>query len=400
MQKVIYMTTNYSAGPQALGYYYQIRYGLLHLLQGKEEFKIAIEKTDDVETIDTDGLREMLQLKHHTGKNASLTDSSKDLWKTLRAWSDNLYTGKFSLSDTSLLLVTNAKAAPNSILSLLCPNDKRNSQEAKKRINDFLNRTKNQEIKDLAKVYTDCLTEKQREELVSSICVLDLSYNITEIPNAVKKMFITAHKKHHDAIYEGIAGWWEERVIQHLVNHSTNFITRLEVQTKLSDINEQLKMDGLPSRFKDEPVPTTFDINPDERQFVRQLRVIGINEKRITHAIRDYYRAFQDRSFWVRTNLIFDRDLETYNQRLIEKWDEYVAIKQDSFERLSGKTIDDAGNDECKVLGEDIYEHVRALKIAVRQENPYEHITRGSYHILADDNPPKVWWHPQFQKMV
>lgn len=63
------MTIDSSAGPHALGYYYQIRYGLWHVLQGKEEFKIAIEKTDDIETVDLDGLREMLQLKHHMGNN-------------------------------------------------------------------------------------------------------------------------------------------------------------------------------------------------------------------------------------------------------------------------------------------------------------------------------------------
>ncbi len=394
------MTIDSSAGPHALGYYYQVRYSLLHILQGKEELKIAIEKTDDVETIDAEGLREMLQLKHHMGKNTALTDSSKDLWKTLRAWSSNLYKGQFSLIDTSLLLITNAKAAPGSILSFLCPNDQRDPQEAKKRISEFLNKTKSQEIKDLAKLYTDYLTEQQREELVRAIYVLDLSYSITEIPEVVKPLFITAHKKHHDAIYESIEGWWLDQVIRHLSSKSVNFITRFEVQAKLSDINEHLKMEGLPSLYRDEPVPADIDIQQGERQFVRQLLIIGVNEKRIFHAIRDYYRAIWDRSYWLRTNLLFDRELETYHQRLVEKWDEYAAIQQDNFKKQSGKTIDDAADDECKLLGEDIYEHIRSLKIPVRHENPYEHITRGSYHILANDNPPKVGWHPQFRKML
>lgn len=394
------MTFDSSAGPHALGYYYQIRYGLWHILQGKEEFKIAIEKTDDIETVDSDGLRAMLQLKHHTGQNASLTDSSKDLWKTIRAWSNNLYTGKFSLIDTSLLLVTNAKAAPNSILSLLCLNDKRNPKEAKKRISEFLQRTKSQETKDLAKVYIDCLTEQQRDELINAICVLDLSYSITEIPDVVKSSFTTAHKKHHDAIYQSIEGWWFNRVVNHLSDKSGSFITRFEVQTELSDINEQLKMDGLPSRFKDEQVPADTNVSEDKRQFVRQLRVLDINERRILHAIRDYYRAVSERSYWLRTNLLFDQDLDTYHDRLVEKWDDYVAIQQDKFKRESGKLVDDADEDECKLLGEDIYEYIRGLKIPVKRENPYEHVTRGSYHILADHNPPKVWWHPQFHKML
>lgn len=393
------MTTDYSAGAQALGYYYQVRYALLHILNGKEELKIAIERTDDIETVGASNLREMLQLKHHTSKNASLTNSSIDLWKTLRAWSDNLNNEKFSLSDTSLLLVTNAKAASNSIASFLCPNNKRDPKEAYNRIDQFLKTTKNQKIIDLAKVYSDTLTSKQKKQLVNSIFIIDLSHNIMEIPDAIKAMFITAHKKHHQAIYESIEGWWFDRVVTHLANQSSNFISKLEVQAKLSDINEQLKMDGLPSRFKDAMVPSEFDIS-DERRFVQQLRKIGVSDKRILHAIRDYYRAVQDRLFWMRTELIFDDDLNTYHQRLIEKWDEYVAITQDTFERTGGRLLEDADDDECRNFGEAIYNYICNLKIAIRQENPYEHITRGSYHILADEDPPHVWWHPRFMGVL
>lgn len=394
------MTVDSSAAAQALGYYHQVRFSLFHILQGQEELKIAIEKTDDIETVDAKGLREMLQLKHHANQNSSLTDSSIDFWRTLRAWSSNLYSGQFSLDNTSLLLVTNAKVSPNSFLSFLCPNDQRNVHEARKQIRAFLERTKNSQIKEFAKVYSDCLTAQQQEQLVNAICVLDLSYSITEIPDKVKRLFTTAHKKHHDAIYQSIEGWWFNRVVNHLSDKSGELITRFEVQNELSDINEQLKMDGLPSIFKDEQAPADTNVGEDKRQFVQQLRILDVNERRIVHAIRDYYRAVSERSYWLRTNLLFDQDLDTYHSRLVEKWDDYVAVRHDKFKRETGKPIDDADEDECKVLGEEIYEYVRSLKISVRREDPYEHVTRGSYHILADHNPPKVWWHPRFHKML
>jgi hypothetical protein len=86
------MTTSFSAGPQALGYLYQARYSLYTILCN-EEFELSVESLDDI-AFEADGNpRELLQLKHQTNRAASLTDSSPDLWKTLRVWSELVQSG-------------------------------------------------------------------------------------------------------------------------------------------------------------------------------------------------------------------------------------------------------------------------------------------------------------------
>src|SRR6266446_8657025 len=59
--------SDFSAAPSALG-------------------AISIEKLDDVAFEEDGEPKQLLQFKHHVINSATLTDSSTDLWKTLRVW--------------------------------------------------------------------------------------------------------------------------------------------------------------------------------------------------------------------------------------------------------------------------------------------------------------------------
>lgn len=48
-------TDKYSAGEQGLGYIYQARLALLHLLQLPEDTAVCLEKDDDLDFADSDG---------------------------------------------------------------------------------------------------------------------------------------------------------------------------------------------------------------------------------------------------------------------------------------------------------------------------------------------------------
>lgn len=82
----------YSAAPSALGYIYQVRYPLLKSLlplRKIEQFVVYTETLDDV-VFETGGeAPELLQTKYIINRAADLTDSSTDLWKTLRIWCSN-----------------------------------------------------------------------------------------------------------------------------------------------------------------------------------------------------------------------------------------------------------------------------------------------------------------------
>lgn len=82
------MTNLFSAANSMVGYLYQCREALLLAINETNSFPnlfVSVERFDDVAFDNNATSSAQLQLKHHC-KPANLTDSSVDLWKTLRIW--------------------------------------------------------------------------------------------------------------------------------------------------------------------------------------------------------------------------------------------------------------------------------------------------------------------------
>lgn len=384
------MSTEFSAGSQALGYLYQARYALYLVLTGNQELEIAIESLDDITFFDSENnAEELLQLKHHTNKQASLSDSSTDFWKTIRVWSTQLKESQILLPGTLLTLVSTSRASDNSIASWLRPID-RNPLLAAQKMRHVANTSTNKSLSKSFEAF-DALTSTQQETLINSIQILDSSSNIVEIVPRIKDELIGVRREFRDNVYERLEGWWFSKVVQHLSNNSANPISGFEVQDKICEINDQFKPDALPIDFLDLELSEETELSQDDRRFVLQLKEIAINNKRIEKAILDYYKAFQQRSKWLREELVLGDEIERYEKKLIDEWERYFLMLQDE---ISG---DEENESELKKRGRDIYnwmEQKADFRIRSKVTEPY--VMRGSYHMLADRNPPPVSWHPKF----
>ena len=108
--------TAFSAADPALGYLYQARFALLESLQRLSEertFSVLLETLDDV-VFDQQGTAlDLLQLKHHRSGTANLTDTSTDLWKSLRVWIEGRSSGAIP-KDAQLFLITTARVGEGS----------------------------------------------------------------------------------------------------------------------------------------------------------------------------------------------------------------------------------------------------------------------------------------------
>ena len=120
--------TTFSAADSALGYLYQVRVALLWSLRRARagaDFVVSLETLDDVtfETLLATGPKadELLQTKHHRKTEASLTDASGDLWKSLRVWFEGRANNAIP-SDAALCLLTTG-AAPKDGAAWLLRND-------------------------------------------------------------------------------------------------------------------------------------------------------------------------------------------------------------------------------------------------------------------------------------
>jgi hypothetical protein len=391
------MSTEFSAGPHALGYYYQVRYALYLILNSREETKLSveIETLDDIVIKNKDKLSELIQTKHHVAKNVSLTDSSKELWKTIRIWSTYLQEKKISPSDVILTLITTAKASDNSIAVLLCPDNHRDPEIACQKLVEVAKTSENKYLQKCFEVFMD-LEEQQRKMLVESIQILILSPNISDTPKEIKRFLSAVRREYRDRVYEQLEGWWFDKVISHLNSNSQELITKFEVENKIAEINEQYGPDVLPDNYSNAKIPDSHNPKLEKRRFVMQLKIINLPQVRIKMAKSDYYKAYKQRAEWLKKHLLFVDESNKYENKLAREWQEYFYGRED--EDIS---IDEASEQELKKIGRQIYNQImKEVDIPIRPKFKEKYMMRGSYHILADKKPPEIGWHPKFEELL
>ena len=390
-------TDKYSAGEQGLGYIYQARLALLHLLQLPEDTAVLLEKDDDLDFIDGDGGKSLASLKHKAAGDR-LTDLSADFWKSVNIWLARHKRDGRTLSNMRFLLFTTATVSADSFLARLLPDQPAaagNAATLTELADAALAKSKSQLIGPIAKEFNE-LSDSEKQDFLERILILDNSPRIGDIPATIRdKHMRSIRREHREFVFERLEGWWADAVIKQLTGASTEGIFGYEVSDKLSNFAEEYKADNLPITFRGKVPADEIDTETDPRLFVAQLREIGISSSRIRSAILDYYRAFEQRSAWARENLLVSGEVEEYEDRLADEWNRYKDV---AFEKLK----DDSAEDALREAGATLYTwaefetgRIESLRIRARVTEAY--VLRGSFHILADAKPePRVYWHPRF----
>lgn len=377
-----------SARLSALGYVYQIFSYSLYLAMRNPSNKyreIFIERFDDIEISEGGKTTESIQIKH-VEKN--LTNRSSDLWKTLRAWSENYQQGCIHLPDAILTIVTTAKAPDGSIASFLQLDGRDTEKACRLLVAETKKPTDSLETQFSA---FNNLNHDQQRRLVNAIYIQDESLNIDQIPQKIKDSFYGVQPENIDDLYEKLTGWWLNQVITHLRNESKEPIFTSKVFSKIADINDRLKERIIPDLFFNASPPDDYDW--DSRTFVTQMKLINLPENTRFKAIRDQYRASKLRTWLVDEAHL--TDLEEYDQELIEDWE---LIFQSS---LSTSELPALTDESAQKTGREIYFKVQERRTPILQQLSKGYITRGSFHILADKKiDPIVGWHPNFKTLL
>lgn len=390
-------TDKYSASEQGLGYIYQARLALLHILQLSEETVVFLEKDDDLDFIDGDGGKSLASLKHKAVGDR-LTDLSTDFWKSVNIWLERYKRDGRSASSLQFFLFTTGTVSTDSFLTRLLPDQPAPSRDLTpltELANASLANSKSQLIAPIAVLFNE-LSEPEKQDFLERILILDCSPRIDDIPSIIKdKHMRSIRREHREFVFERLEGWWTDAVIKQLTHARPEGIFGYEVSDKLSNFAEEYKADNLPITFRGKQPSGEIDIEEDPRLFVAQLREIGLSSSRIRSAVLDYYRAFEQRSAWARENLLVSGEVEEYEDRLADEWNRYKDVV---FEKLA----DDSAENALREAGATLYNWAEfetgkfeSLRIRARVTEPY--VLRGSFHILADATPePRVYWHPRF----
>jgi hypothetical protein len=380
---------DFSAQESALGYLYQARYALLLLLEGPEEREVVLETLDDIVLSEAGTPADLLQTKHHTTSTAHLTNSSTELWKTLRIWSTHLKDDIIRVPPTTLTLITTGIAPAGSIASNLRPGIQRRCAAGLDGLRKIAETSENADLKTAFEAFR-ALSADQQQRLAEAIFILDNSPDISDTGDRIRDRIRAAvDRQNRDALYERLEGWWFGKVVDQLRSRNPVPIAGFEVYDKLRAIAEQLAPDALPIDYLDAR-PERLSPSSDDRMFVRQLRAIDVGLPRIEKAMLDFYRAFEQRSRWAREELLVGDEVEQYERRLIDEWERFAAAVTEVLDATPSEI-------ELKRVGRHIFnwmEQTADLRIRSNVTEPY--VMRGSFHLLANKPSPNVWWHPRF----
>lgn len=379
----------FSASASALGYFYQPRFAMYYLLQLDETACVFIEKQDDLEFEEKNGQLILGSMKHKK-PGEKLGDLATDFWKSIRVWLASYKVLKTS-KDLRFFLFTTAEAnGPFSKLFLpdavILKDGETLAQKALKKMKESKSETVT-----LVQQRLDELSDNEKEDFFSRIKIFDSLPRVEELPRVIQSTYFrTIDSKSRDAVFQRLEGWWTNEIVLLLTHERVDPISGSELSDMMCLIADQYKSDNLPITFGGTE-PEKIDGESDPRLFVAQLREIGISSDRIRHAIIDYYRAFEQRSAWARESLLVSGEIERYEARLKEEWERYSAVIFDG--------LDSAASERLLVeKGEELYTwaQMECMHLKIRPRVDEAFVVRGNFQILANVNPPGVYWHPQF----
>ena len=140
--------------------------------------------------------------------------------------------------------------------------------------------------------------------------------------------------------------------------------------------------------FKDGDV---IEIDGDLRVFLQQLRLFDAPKSMLELALKNYYRAFEQRNKWTVDGLLNPGELGIFDQKLEEQWQEQQSFLE-IFENL--ETEQDKKRYSAKLYQACQKDGV----VPIRPEFIEGYLSKGSYHILADKL--QIGWHPEFEKLA
>jgi len=383
----------FSAKEPSLGYLYQIQYALFLLLNVEEDVnaKILIEALDDIE-LQVDENIELYQAKYHLKQSTNLTDRSPDFWKTIRVWSEQISDNTVNIDNTVFTLLTRENISVNSVMSDI--KNKKNVDDIVKKLNEIAKEVKENATNKKGYLAFKALSTTKQKKLIEKIYIVDSSLDFEDIQKKIKNILrYSAEPLKLNALVERIEGWFLNNSILHLQGKK-EFIGSDELGQQIHLIVDSFKQDNLPMDFPNKIILTEEELeNIKFFRFIKQLQLINLSSRMETTAISDYYRAFQQRSKWLRENLLNPQEEIVYDKKLIDEWDRKFGALLDDTEDIS---------DEEKVIqGKKFYRNFyidNVPRVFIRERFQETYLILGSCHMLSDRL--KIGWHPDFEEIL
>lgn len=357
----------------------------------EENYALKLENLDDIELI-YDGNTTLYQTKYHID-GANLTDSNPDFWKTIRVWSTAIYNGFVDIDKTSFHLITTSAIGPGSVLGKLkYDQTSRKTSEIVSSLRSIANGSANKALESAFTAFT-ALNEEQQIKLVEKINIIDNSCSIDSALDDIKRnLSIATTYKNIDNFAEKLQGWWVNRCIE-LLQNKRDKILYSDLHLQIDSLRDEYTVDNLPDDFLSIVIPEEDIAGQQNKVFVKQLELISQQSLVVKKAITDFIKAYKQRSEWIRTDLLNIQELDTFDYKLFDYWENIFGAMKDDCQGVDSAKLQELGASFYRT-----YFHYATPPIKIRERFTSSYLTRGSYHILADDK--KIGWHPNFDELL
>lgn len=386
------MANSHDATGSMLGYLFQCRYALLAALDEAKTNpgnELSIERFDDIAFEESGEPHELIQTKHSVTAG-TLNDMSVDVWKTLLIWIQRAEGDPQRISRSRFVLLTTGTAADDSGVSALRQDtDHRNINLAIEKLLAAAKQSKNLTTQEARERFIS-MDETTRSLMVTRIWVFDEAPNIVNVRHEIEtELTLHAPTGKVGAFTDHLEGWWFSRIINGLTSSVSPAISLNSLHTKILEIANGFSVDGLPLHPGIETlVGPSLDKN-DQRPFVKQMRFIDLDERNAAAGAQDYYKAFTQRSRWVREELLLDEESSRYDADL-----------NDAFEREMLATVTDENlscEESKKSCGKKLFHWARRHPMPLRNRDELW-LSAGSFQMLADR--AEIGWHPDYKQKL
>ena len=372
---------------QYLGYSLQATRFLVRLLEAVDGDHICLEVFEDVGVERASGERVAEQSKSNITTNP-LTDRSVGLWKTLRNWIDAVTSGELSSSDTLFAFFVANPSIGTIAKSFHEATDETAAGKAlefaKKEFGWGEGKTK---IAEALEPHLKVVFEANPDVVAALLCRFNVIQTTHDDPLDELRPLMLNKLVSEDACDDIICwahGWVKEH-IDRLIGASkpariafSEFHNALRNYVRVHDREDLLKsIAGKPSE-EDVKRELAFRI------YVRQAKIIDIDETEILAAINDFLMSAIDRTAWAEDGHVNPAAMTTYSEELSRAW------------KRKNETVSIAYSDKCEIdRGKLLYNDCMGHTAKLQGLDTPEHFTRGSFHTLAEDR--EIGWHPNYR---
>jgi hypothetical protein len=382
-----------SAAGQAAGYHFQIQRALLSLIAGEEGASVAIETLDDI-VMEGDGsrVRNFEQLKHSI-RRGSLTDRSRPLWKALDAWMDLVDNGTLD-EVAKLVLVATHLSPADSAAALLRADDARTVSDAEQQL--LAVAAENPGPLDTATIRARFRTmdARARGQLMAKIEVRDGTADIGDFRGQLGEALgpFVLPSGGVDEFLDKLVGWWERRAVDLLLRRPSS-VTRDELVEEVVRLRDQYGERTLPP-----PDPALVVELSDvllaaytDAPFIHQLKLIAMRDERVQLAVRDYHRAYAQRSRWLEQGVLAPGELHEWEDRLFDEWEH-------AWQRMLDTLPDTADEPVQATAGKQLYGEMEQSSLNPLRDGRDRFLHVGTINGMADIT--RIGWHPDFKARV